>query len=325
MTDKKKRNRPQVLLVGNGIDICGSFSNGKFTEGNRFKTEDIIKAFCEKSNLNMPDKESNLPFPLQFEQITAGEKTERTGKFSKYTKDTLKDVLSNLSEGINSSNSQIAGKLLELDSDAILTTNYTYTLEKSLSEGFDEKPSKFRRYTLNNKDRRGENGYLLHTFYDMQKDDAPKRIWHIHGEIKKPDSIILGHYGYFKLIGKILEKPKDVEKCADNDDLGGYISWPDLFVHSDLYVLGYSFDIAEIDMWGLLSLKRNAKDSGSVVFYEVNNVKDKFQSAKWNLLRSKNVEIEHCNCIFDRKPKDEEYYDFYCNAIQDIKVKMGEK
>jgi hypothetical protein len=68
--------------------------------------------------------------------------------------------------------------------------------------------------------RRGETGYLMHTFYDMEKNDDPKLIWHIHGEINKPDSIILGHYGYFKLIVKILEKPKKDAKCLDNDDLG---------------------------------------------------------------------------------------------------------
>ena len=173
--------------------------------------------------------------------------------------------------------------------------------------------------------RRGETGYLMHTFYDMEKNDDPKLIWHIHGEINKPDSIILGHYGYFKLIGKILEKPKKVAKSPDNDDLGKPKSWPDLFIDSDLYVLGYSFDIAEIDLWGLLSLKRNAKNSGSVVFYELPNPEEELQTAKWDLMRSKNVEIKHSGFVFDRKPTDDEYYNFYCEAINDIRRRTGEQ
>lgn len=321
MKNNPKRDRPQVLLVGNGIDICGSYYGGKFVKGNNFKTKDIIEMFCKKKSIpTVPDNISNLPFPLQFEQVSGGEKTERTGKFSKETKEKLIETLTQLSESKNNEHLDIPGKLLELDSDAILTTNYTYTLEKKLCSAFDKKKaSEFRCYTLNDKDRCGETGYLMHTFYDMKnKNDNPRQIWHIHGEIYKPDSIILGHYGYFKLIGKILEKPKKVAKSPDNDDLGKPKSWPDLFIDSDLYVLGYSFDIAEIDLWGLLSRKRNANNPGSVVFYELPNPEEKLQRAKWDLLRSKNVEIEHCGFVFDRKPTDEAYFSFHCTAKWDL-------
>ena len=102
----------------------------------------------------------------------------------------------------------IAQQTALLNADAILTTNYSYELEKSHDDDFFKHRNEYAKYTemtVNNGKREGK--YQLHSFYQFEGvSDKPVRIWHIHGEAKNSSSIVLGHDMYGNILSKYKEE-----------------------------------------------------------------------------------------------------------------------
>ncbi|MDP3119778.1 MAG: hypothetical protein Q8N01_05140 [Sulfuricurvum sp.] len=123
-------------------------------------------------------------------------------------------------------------KILNLPFSNIFTTNYDY--------GF----------TPNQQQKNGEIGYSLRRFQYANN----KKVWHIHGELNAPNSIMLGYDHYMRSIGKMQGylKIKKTSLKAPNE------FWVDKFLEDDLYILGLGLDFNEIDLWWLLAY-RNRK------------------------------------------------------------------
>lgn len=93
------------------------------------------------------------------------------------------------------------------------------------------------------------------------------KLWKIHGDINKIESIILGFDQYCGSLSKLSEyikgkyKSDDVdgpecdipmiEKCKNQkfDNL----SWAELFFNTNVYIVGLGMDFSEIDIWWLLN------------------------------------------------------------------------
>ena len=109
---------------------------------------------------------------------------------------------------LDPSQAEILRAVLAGGFDHILTTNYTYELESAAV--YPERLTKSRLLKMQKSTGgRAEGKYLLHTYMDIPFGDKQNSVWHIHGEARKPDSVVLGHYYYGNLLCEI---KKEVQK-----------------------------------------------------------------------------------------------------------------
>lgn len=267
---------PQILLLGNGINRA--FNSDSW--------DDL---------LNLIDVRS--------ERYDIGKyRCPETLKAILVTKDSVdkalqshKERLGNLGTEKPEEQMELLRRLLNAGFDEILTTNYSYELETAaLGQGKVNERS-LRQMQCHTSDvRRCETSLLLHTYNSIQQNGEEKRIWHIHGEARKPDSMIMGAYYYGNLLGKIIDLNKRRGNYYSQTRAGGQTpkirSWSDAFVLGDVYILGFGLGFAESDMWWLLNRKKRESRVGKTYFYEL-KPKDGINRAKTDLLKLMGVEI----------------------------------
>ena len=87
---------------------------------------------------------------------------------------------------------------------------------------------------------RAEAKFLLHTYNSVTYNGVTNQIWHIHGEARKPDSMIIGHYYYGNILFKykeLLDKRRSKYKYSqDHGEEFPIKSWLDAFILGDVYV-----------------------------------------------------------------------------------------
>lgn len=295
---------PQVLLLGNGLN--------RTYGGNSW--ESLLKDIAERADL--PEK-LYCPYPLQAVLVT-----------NDHVKNAMKNHKSEFyGESTERLNSKLQ-KLLAAGFDDILTTNYSYELEAASASKSCVTDYFLRKTCSNIMDGETVEGkYLLRTCQRLSYQGVTNRVWHIHGEARKPNSMILGHYYYASLLHRITsyiqgrgniyqQKQKDSTELI----LG---SWLDSFILGDVYILGFGMDFSEIDLWWLINRKKREKAKhGKVYFYQPGD--DSFDE-KEELLKLLGVEIIHCGCPFPvgtEQEKNQRFDDFYQKAIDDILYKM---
>jgi hypothetical protein len=140
------------------------------------------------------------------------------------------------------------------------------------------------------------------TLYSENHNDT--KLWHIHGEIEHPKSIMLGldHYcgsiskidGYIKgnyefSVKSTKQKVKPmVEKLMD----GSFdeVSWVELFFNSNVHILGLSLDYSETDLWWVLNKRARLMLDNNIdntIYYYDSNIKE----SKKSLLESMGVTV----------------------------------
>jgi hypothetical protein len=250
---------PQVLLVGNGINRAyGGGSWGDLLHD--IATEDM-KKYLESG------KEMTTPMPLRAILLTHDNIDQSLKNYNKAK------LFGSVSE---TTHREYLQKILAMGFDHILTTNYSYELETAalgkaattITENQLRSMQAHSHYV-----KKAEPKYLLHTYNSCIFNGIENNIWHIHGESRKSDSMVLGHYYYGELLYKIKNYVANKSRryfFNERDNVETHIrSWIDAFILGDVYVLGYGFDIAEIDLWWLLNRKFKEKaDHGSVYFFE---------------------------------------------------------
>ena len=301
-----KYSTRQVLLIGNGINQAyGGISWPELLSKIRVRSDYHTEAL-------------KSPMPLQAILLT---------------NNNIKDALRNNKEAFygeirSPEQEQVLLSLLDMDTDDILTTNYSYELEAA---AIGEKTvSDYRLCRMNERTcDKTELRYLLHTYNRVPYKERSLRVWHIHGESRKPDSMILGHYWYGNQLSRIkaeLDERKNRYAFRQNNGLEiSYDSWIDSFILGDVYVLGFGFDTSEFDLWWLLNRKKREKaKKGKVFFYEPASEKSR---EKQDLLRLLDVEV--MNLPFDHTiadlDKSKAYQEFYSESIQDIRNRITAK
>lgn len=259
----------QVLFLGNGINRA--FGSVSWTD------------LLNKMNKTAYDPDiMHSPMPLRIQIITNN----------------------NVKEGINENRDLFFGseccpeqtellfKLLTHGFDDILTTNYSYELEavargrKKLSNGVIEQMAE------NAAGGRVEPKYLLHSFNKVVCGGTVNRVWHVHGECRKPDSIVIGHSWYGNLLFKLKEelnrKGNHYAMLQRDGKPIEFDSWIDSFLLGDVHMLGFSFDFSEFDLWWLLNRRYYEKaEKGALYYYDSGDTDDE----KKALLRLLGVEI----------------------------------
>jgi len=212
------------LLLGNGINFLGD------SQGLSWK-ELLLEVIDSIGKENIIDIESKRNYLFLYEEIfTRAKKYTNLGNEYQLQSMIAQKIQNNIKP--NSYHT----KIYELGFTNILTTNYDYALENAL--GFNTKKNKEKKYSL----------YRKYTEYY-----SDTTIWHIHGEINNPNSIILGYDFYIKSIYQMQRYIKKYLKPYPNKDYKN--SWVDIFLYDDIYILGLTLDFDEYDLWFLLSYR----------------------------------------------------------------------
>ena len=253
---------PRILLLGNGLNLAyGSRS---------VSWKNLI---TDGTDQNVPD---TITVPLSLEVVlrTGNNALEvlrrrRSELYGRVDTEELRDSLRTL---------------LSMGFDEILTTNYSYELEEAalgIEEVEDKDIVRLMKSTTGFIDRK----YLLHSFHEVLTEGVTDRIWHIHGEARKPSSMILDHYQYGALLNRFVNfcRWREMERGADEPRLAEKESWLDVFLDAEVYILGQGFDFAEMDLWWLLNRKHMEKKRRNVYFYEPKT--DREYDAKIELMK----------------------------------------
>ena len=280
------------FLIGNGINRC-------------------IKIECSADNLiknldseNKEISECKKPFPLLFESLTKQNKESVEKHFKK-----IKDLLKDLNKTKN--DIYINNKELLLKANYIFTTNYDFSIEKSLGI---------------NKESDSINGGKNSGFkYQLEQDSAI--IYHIHGDLNHYGNICLGYLGYQKYQRSFFSHvKKDIIKDKYNKER--YI--PEKlksFFEDDIYIIGLSLNECETILWDLLMIRKGLIESGKIrenkiIYYDILNQEIDIDKEKKLKEFYKSFYID-CECLRVLNDKDEnEYKEKYFSIFSEIKEKV---
>lgn len=253
MTKTKQQenfNRKKVLLIG----------NGPFEQSSKHSWERVIAKFVAGSKEKNDENNSIDNIPKQLLALFIED----------YKKTKLTERVAFAFEGYEYSYIKQLKDYIEYEKfDAILTMNYTYDIENHF---FDidnyHELSKTRMmnnyvFTTDGPNVKREGNYYLKRYNRVNGKD----VWHIHGELCNPSSMILTQTNYSTLYKKVREYfYKSKNKNVDINEIE-YKSWIDYLLYGDVTIFGTSLDYSEIDLWLLLSIRRHLKNRGDIVFY----------------------------------------------------------
>lgn len=248
----------KALLIGNGINQLDKNQSVSWGE--------LLNELKSSFNIDVDLDNEFKPFPLGFDEML-----HQKGGSNDFD-DKLKKLKISIRKNIDS---QLDGKLgyndyhrriMEMEYDDILTTNYDYGLEKSFASEFFE----FKRELSQNKQ---EIKFSLKRHYKLKSN-----IWHIHGELfdsrnlsegskyYNEESIMIGYEHYTSYLEKIQEnfKGKSGIRAIENQGLLTRIKnknlgmfWTDIFFSHNLDIIGQGLDFSENHLWWIINQRAN--------------------------------------------------------------------
>lgn len=255
----------KAMLIGNGLNRLDSTQS--FSWGN------LLEELKDRYSIAVDLDNFFKPFPLAFDEM----------QHIKSGGNSLRSKLKNLKQSIKAEiENQLAEKrgfndyhqkLTSLDYDDFLTTNYDYSLEKSLEPSFIGKKKKFAQ-------NRQERKFSLKRCYEL---NSKKKIWHIHGELfdsrnhssvsksYPEESIMIGYEHYTQYLEKIQEniKGKSGSQKTDNQSLTIRIRdkntstfWTDILFTHNIDIIGQAIDFSENHLWWLFNYRANLMREG---------------------------------------------------------------
>lgn len=277
----------QTVFIGNGIN---GFS------GKQLKWNDLLTDLMQSNTFEL----EGLPNVMAYEQIRLNwqrtNNQKNSSELKNYIVDKLKDYPSN----------EMCKKILKLGFSNYITTNYDNTIEASFLDMHDN-----NSFEISNQE---EKYYSIrrNIFLKNNENKVVGKVWHIHGEINTPDSIMLGFNHYMGSAAKVDSYIKGTYKSDSNKnlqeikpikekvELNEYdnLSWVELFFKSDVHIIGFGFDFYEIDLWNILAKRSRLNDLTNNIYYyttSLSEIKDDsnriVEAQKIALLKSLSVEV----------------------------------
>lgn len=296
-----------LYLLGNGINR--SFNTGSWN--------DLLSDMsCDSYDDEEYELIKELSYPLQALLITGDNVDEGIDLVA----DKLLDV-----DVVEQEQKEIINNLLSLLFDAVFTTNYTYEIEKIINPSFSCKKSRRCEYRFYSDVKRMSNLDRQFGIYRYMNVDSLKtfpNIWHIHGEAGLPNSMVLGHYYYGKLMYAIQNYiPTFIRRYKGMQKSGVFKpkSWIDYFMIGNVYILGLGLDPSEMDLWWLINCKKrfnnNHSGKGRVYWYEP-NLNDVKSFAKKQLADANDIKVKTDVVGMD------EYKEYYSGIYKIIERNM---
>lgn len=287
----------KTIMFGNGLNML--------TDG-YMSWSDMV------SVIKINAKEDRIPFTLQYEaKIIDSNKSYLNANQEVLFK--LKDVL----RGYQTN--QVYKALGEIRAEHYITTNYDYAMKKTFVSLGYKKPTKV-----------GRDKYSIRRKHLFTKSGLNTSIWHIHGEIDAITSIMLG-LGYY---GAKISRMKDYidgkysyKSGNSNITIGplktrlleGILkpeSWIDLFFISDVHILGSGLYYDEIDLWWLLTKRKELLASikmkvepNKIIYY--GNV----EQGKLELFHKLGIDVVEYDCYPKTKESYVRMYNYFIERI----------
>jgi hypothetical protein len=313
-TRNKQGVEKAVLFVGNDINNT--------VKGHSWS--DLVKHLIGKfANSKIKHNEDDS-FPMLYERIYLSALRSRKIESGESL---LKKEIAEWARKIEPNG--IHRKIMSMDVDHVITTNYDYTLEKAAEseDGTGKKSAEFRetRYSLFRRRSAGGNS-----------------VWHVHGEIDFPNSINLGYEQY----SGYLQHMRDyVVSGKIRPEIGGSLlsrlrksdfqvrSWVDLLLQREVFILGFRLEQVEMHLWWLLAFRARRLAEGKldlanrITYYYPTNLLDKeskTKSATERRLEMLNAfEVDTVGC--DGESGKEPYYEKVLEAIHQRTTKHGNR
>jgi len=219
---------------------------------------DVVRATAKRARIqNEIERLINEPLPIVYERIAAQYPAdEHRGRAE----------LANQMQALEPN--QIHEQLMALNWPTVLTTNYDNCLE--LASG-----NKFATANL-----ASESTYSVF----RRKRSNGGSLWHIHGELSGPRTMMLGlheYSGYLQKIRqyfttKVMGSPFVYGAGRENIEDVRH-SWGDLFLRDNVHIVGFGFGYAEIVLWWLLAYKQRLRfwkglACGQTTVYQMGNI-----------------------------------------------------
>lgn len=300
--EQETLNSP-CLLLGNGINRLFNDSSWK----------DLISNELKKSNNSLSYREiKQMPATMQIVAATNGSVGSRMKDMS--------DELMNIS--LSDDRTAFLQEILQMPITDILTTNYSFELE--IADGMMLSKRQYSaklRSTFDLKHR--HKRFRLFQYYETE---TGKRIWHIHGDAAKPDTMMMGHYYYAKQLSDLQECiAKSVQRykiCEKKGEVFQSYSWVDRFLTTDVYILGLGMYLCEDDLWYLLCCKKKNFPETKVYFFD----KDCSNYETNIMLRTYGVQIiSGSDLSINESGNTDLYKSFYSSALHYIRTKIISK
>lgn len=249
----------KTILFGNGLNYLSS-SKVTWTELlNKIKKKNIFDC-------------TNLPNTMTYEKIFLDRNIITSDEL--ILKKEISEILNK--QGSN----EFYKKIIDLNLDNYLTTNYDYAFIKEVQAQFENSNIEH----VNN-----ETVYSIRRHKKVEFENFNTKFWQIHGELSAPKSIMLGldHYcgsvgkidGYLK--GNYSRKFNNILKIYEKIENNSFdeISWIELFFNTDVHIFGFGFDFNETDLWWILNkrarMSKDIKMSNTITYYTKGITSDK--------------------------------------------------
>lgn len=267
----------KTILFGNGLNYLSKNFISWHQLLNKIKGDNLFE------NGKLPNtmiyERSIIGNPISFDTLTQKEEA-------------IKKDIANMLNGFSSN--IYFDKLSEIKAENYLTTNYDYAALETYKSNSS--------YEIIPRSTEGIYSIRRHKYINF-KGKLKSKIWHLHGEINTPPSIMLGLDHYCGSIAKIdnyvkgkyeyqvekrtIKTPSILEKLNDKSKFD-QSSWIELFFNSNVYVIGLGLDFSEIDLWWILNKRARFKldnetkslIKNKIIFFSTSNDSDQIETLK---------------------------------------------
>lgn len=283
---------PRVLLLGNGLLRLGG------GRGWKDLLNDITTNHIKDTDLK------GIPYAMQPE-VACGTNVE--------------DVQRRIAQKIQDSPlHDLLKELLNLNFDAILTTNYTYEIERILcADNWSSSQRKKAFFAMDGKSHAHLNTCICNLIRCKNEKTIP--VFHVHGEKERKPSLILSYYSYANSVSKLVEynrsRANQYQEYQQESPTMEVYSWLDFFLMGEVYAVGFGFDPSEFDIWWAVERKSREKAiHGKLQVFLITTEKDTLPQEA--LLKAMDAEYTRINV------EPSTYEDGYRKAITQIKKLM---
>ncbi|MBF4696096.1 SIR2 family protein [Fusibacter ferrireducens] len=297
-----------TVLIGNGLNRC---------EKSNKSWDDLLISLSSEYGIRINDEIKQNLYTFFYERVVLS--SNHNDELRAKEEDIKKKIAIEMGKMVSS---DLYVKLHELEIDNYITTNYDYCIENTL---------KLKKFEKKNSDV-SENIYSIRRNIEFENNSGEQRkIWHVHGEIDYPRTIMLGLDHYCGSIGKMDsyvkgnysfknngddKKTEHILKKLKKEAKYDNFSWIELFFNSNVHIVGFGLDYSETDIWWILNrrariIKELKMKSENIIYYY-----GKVDETKANLL--KDFEVEYIEVELNGKA----YYEQNLKILEEVRKQI---
>jgi hypothetical protein len=290
----------KVFLIGNDINNATS----------DYSWQNLLEDLVDYARVSNKTSFENKPFPLLYEEIFLN-----SARAYGANEERIKSYIAAKARRLKPN--KIHELVINSGVKNILTTNYDLAFERVTDKGVKK---------ITNKGVIKESSYSL--FRTNNSNGA--KLWHIHGCLSDPRSIMLGyeHYsGYLQTMRNyVVTGTKSTYKSRRYNPIPmrlmgnqiTYDSWIDFFFSHDIEIFGLNLDFVEMHLWWLLTYRARAMVTGEI------NIKNQiryYYPSKFRTKSKHKLELFKANGVetIGILMKDDNRLDYYERVIKRIK------